>query len=371
MAIRSVAIIGAGTMGGGIAIGCMAAGLKTLVIDTQQESLDRLKNRGQRYFDRLIEKEKITLAERESALGCLTVSTKLLEVQSADLIIEAVFEDLDVKQSLLRSIAEFISADSIVATNTSALKVSDMSDSLPYPERFLGLHYFSPAEHNPLVELVAGSETDDDVLRIAQEFLVSTGKTVLPCKDSNGFAVNRFFCPYTNEAVRILDDGLATTGQIDQIAQEVFDLAVGPFAVMNIVKPSINLNAVSNLSSLGAFYSPAVGLREIGEAGNSWQIEDDAAPLPQKTADKIAQRLMAAVFLPVLDAISEDVAAPIAFDLGATNALRFGNPPIALMRSLGRSEVTDILAPLLEKYDHPLPNSALARVFDEMPLGSE
>jgi 3-hydroxybutyryl-CoA dehydrogenase len=350
-------------MGGGIAIGCIAAGLETRVIDSQVASLQRLQARAQKFFDRLVVKEQLMPEGRNSALSALSVSTDLTDVCGADLIIEAVFEDLDVKRKLLGDIAMHVEKDTLVATNTSALRVSDMANALPYPQNFLGLHYFSPAEHNPVVELVAGTQTSENALNLAKDFLNSTGKTVISCNDSSGFAVNRFFCPYTNEAVRIVDEGLATTGQIDEIAHQVFDLAIGPFTVMNIVKPRINLSAVSNLSGLGAFYEPATGLQKIGVADGIWDIEENPEALLNEQKEIVTDRLLASVFFPVLEAISEGVASPEAIDLGATKALRFGHPPVALMKSLGKDKVETILAPLLVKFDHAMPEAGLRKVF--------
>ncbi|WP_372572333.1 3-hydroxyacyl-CoA dehydrogenase family protein [Ruegeria jejuensis] len=363
MKIQSVSIIGAGTMGGGIAISCMAAGLKTRVIDTNADGLAAMQKRITRFFDRKVEKAQMRIEDASHALSCLSVSQDIGDTSGADLIIEAIFEDLQVKRDLFEKLSGHLGADTIVATNTSALRLSDLASALPNPERFLGLHYFSPAEINPIVELIAGQDTSPDVLSSASAFLEDTAKTTIQCKDASGFAINRFFCPYTNEAVRILDDGLANTAQIDQIACDTFGLALGPFAVMNIIKPRINLNAVQNLSGLGPFYEPADGLKRVGATEENWPIASEADELTEIQAQIIRDRLMGAVFFPVLQAIEENVAAPSDFDKGARLALRFERPPVALMKELGRDRVTQLVSDIAKAYQMTLPQSALNTVF--------
>ncbi len=339
------AIIGAGTMGSGIAIGCLAAGLPTTVVDMTERALAALRGKVEEHFNRQVEKERMTSTQAADAIAHLTTSTDFSTAAEADLVIEAVFEDISVKKEVFARLNAYLSPDALLATNTSALRVTDLAVAVEGPERFLGLHYFSPAEINPLVEVISGPCTAPEAIERALRFLEITGKTALRCRDTNGFAVNRFFCPYTNEAARLLDEGFGSSAQIDAVARQLFDLPLGPFAVMNIIKPSINLNAIRNLGALGTFYAPAGSMVATGEAHRKWQIEEDASPLPDEAQVAVADRLRAAVFLPVLEALNEDVAAPEAFDTGARLALRFGSPPVALMRKIWRDQVIALLKP--------------------------
>lgn len=363
MSIKNLAIIGAGTMGGGIAISCLAAGLPTIVIDTNNKSLDILANRVKAYFDRQLSKQKITKEEGDQALSLLRLTTDLSSIGSVELIIEAVFEDLEIKRTLFNKLKHYLPDSTIVATNTSALRVSDLASSISYPERFLGLHYFSPAEINPLVELVKGDETDKTTQEKCFKFLEATGKTALQCKDANGFVVNRFFCPFTNEAVRLHDERIGTTAQIDKVAIKVFDLAIGPFAVMNIIKPRINLNAINNLSSHGVFYKPANGMIEIGNSDKSWIIEDNPEKLTSDEESYIENRLKGALFLPILQALSEEITKPNEFDVGAQLALRFGKPPIQQMLSIGSEMVVKLVQPYAIKYNVKNVEKGLSFIF--------
>jgi 3-hydroxyacyl-CoA dehydrogenase len=156
--------------------------------------------------------------------------------------------------------------------------------------------------------------------------------------------------------VGALDEGLGTAAQIDEVAKRTFGVAAGPFTVMNLIKPRINLHAIRNLAPLGAFYAPAASMIEVGEADGSWEIEDGGA-LPEERASAIADMLRAGVFLPVLQALDEEIATPAAFDLGARNALKMGDPPCALMDRLGRAEVERIIRLALERHAITMPPS--------------
>lgn len=348
--IRTVAIIGAGTMGGGIAITCMKAGLSVSVIDMSDTSLKRMKHRAERHFAREVEKGRMAEEDAEAAQALLSLSVDLDDVSSADLVIEAVFEDLQVKRDLMTRIEPVLPSDCVIATNTSCLMVQDIAAPLRRPDRMLGLHYFSPAEISPIVEVVSTDDTDPEALNKALGFLSATGKTSLPCKDSPGFALNRFFCPYCNEAVRCLDEGLASTGQIDLIAQEDLGVAAGPFQVMNLIKPIIMLKAMESLAPLGPFYTSARGLAEIGATEGRWDIEDPVETVDADLRAAIANRLTGAILLPALDAIEEGVVSEQDLDMGAKAALRFARTPIVLRDQLPANDVERFVEALRARY---------------------
>lgn len=360
--IDSLAILGAGTMGTGIAIAALAAGLPVRLVDRTEAAVEGAAARIARHFDRQVEKGRLAAAEAAARQAGLSRGTDLAAVAGAVLVIEAVFEDMGVKRALLADLAPHLGAETVVATNTSALRVGDLAGAIAGPERFLGLHFFSPAEVNQLVEVVSGPATSEHAVALARGFVKRIGKIALLCRDAPGFAVNRFFCPYTNEAVRLLDEGVADAAQIDRVARESFDLAMGPFAVMNIIKPRINLNAVRHLGPLGPSYAPAAGLVATGEADRAWAIGAET-PLDPAAEAEVAARLRAAVFLPVLEELAEDVARPEDIDTGARLALRFGRPPVALMREAGEARVRELVGAHAARFATPLPEAGLARLF--------
>jgi 3-hydroxybutyryl-CoA dehydrogenase len=356
MGIATIGILGAGTMGSGIAIASAARGVDVVLYDVASEQLDKAKAEAAKFFGRAVEKGRMSEDERVATERRICTTDEIGGLGSVDLVIEAVFEDFDLKAETFAKVSPVARPDALIATNTSCLKVSDLAAHVDRPERFLGLHYFSPAQINPLVEVVRGAQTSDATIDAALGFCEATGKKPLLCKDHFGFAVNRFFCPYTNEAARCVDEGLGTPAQVDRVAQEALGVAAGPFFVQNIIKPRINLHAVRNLKPLGAFYAPAAYLTKVGDAGESFDLGED--PGPDATRDgPIADRLLGATFLPVLEELDEDVASPADIDMGAEVALRFGRQPCELMDSLGRGEVERLVAPLAERYGAAVPAS--------------
>ncbi|MCB1859049.1 MAG: 3-hydroxyacyl-CoA dehydrogenase family protein [Gammaproteobacteria bacterium] len=361
MNIKSVGIVGAGTMGTGIAINVAQSGFSVYLTDLSEAALERAVTAARTFFGRAAEKGRITQEQADQATARISTGTDLAPLAGCDLVIEAVFEDLDIKLDTFRKLNGVVRKDTILTTNTSCLKVSDIAQVIDDPGRFLGTHYFSPAQINPLVEVIRGDDTREEVVDSVLDFCAKTGKKSLLCRDQNGFAVNRFFCPYTNEAVRCVDEGLATPGQVDVVAQSVLGVAFGPFAVMNIIKPQVNLHAIRHLESLGPYYQAATSMVRVGDAGESWKLEEDNGTPPEEAASRVGERLLGSTFLTVLQALDEEVAEPKAFDMGAEMALRFGNPPCRTMDAMGRGEVERLLRPLCESYGTPLPNS-LARV---------
>jgi 3-hydroxybutyryl-CoA dehydrogenase len=208
MTIKNVTIIGAGTMGSGIAIALAQKGCGVQIVDISMDAIDRALDRAQVFYARQVEKGRMDEQLADTAHALLSGSTDFEIAANADLVIEAVFEDLDLKRETFDKLNDIVREDAFLATNTSCLKVGDIAEAVDNPGRFLGLHYFSPAEISPLVEIVKGEETDTATIEAMKAFCLDTGKQPLLCRDQNGFAVNRFFCPYTNEAVLLHEEGL-------------------------------------------------------------------------------------------------------------------------------------------------------------------
>ncbi len=356
MSIAVVGIVGAGTMGGGIATSLAQHGLGVRLFDNRPDAAARAIAQARTFYARSVERQRMAPADAEAAVARLAVAPTLADAARADLVIEAVFEDFDLKAGLLDELGLLVEPTTLVATNTSCLRVSDLAQHMALPARFLGLHYFSPAAVNPIVEVVSGELTSSQTIDTALAFTRASGKQPLRCRDSYGFAINRFFCPYTNEAVRAFDEGLGSTAEIDAVAREAMGAAAGPFQVMNLIKPRINLHAIRNLGPLGAFYAPAASMTAVGDADAAWEI-GEAGPMEPDRRRAIADRLRLGAFLPVLQAIDEDVAEPGDFDRGAREALKLAKPPCAEMDRLGRAEVERILGPALAAHGVAMPAS--------------
>jgi len=356
MTFSKVGIIGAGTMGSGIATTLGQQGVACVLMDTTDAAVERGMGAAKKFYDRAAEKGKMTQEAADAAYGNIEGSSDIASMAGCDLIIEAIFEELGVKQELFGRLNPHLSDDTVVATNTSALRVSELAESVDNPSRFLGLHYFNPAAINPIVEVVKGDKTDDAIFDRAVQFIRDTSKKPIPCKDSYGFAINRFFVPYGNEAVRLLDEGVGTPAQIDRVAQECMGVAAGPFLVMNLVKPKIMFHAQRNLGPHGAFYALAASLAEKGDSDYEFEIGEDASGSAESDA-VIADRLRAAAFFPVLQSLDEGVASAGDIDMGAGLALRFGKAPCELMDELGQDETARIVGLVTDAYGHGTPAS--------------
>jgi len=359
MEIQTLGILGAGTMGSGIAIASAPAGIEVTLVDVDAAQLEKALAEAKKFYDRAVEKGRMSAEEAEGALGRLTGASDMAAFAESDLVIEAVFEEFDLKARMFGLMSKEIRDETLVATNTSCLRVTDLAQTIARPERFFGLHYFSPAQINPLVEVVRWEGTEESAIQRSLGFLEATGKKPLLCKDAFGFAVNRFFCPYTNEAARLVDEGLATTAQVDRMAKDCLGVAAGPFFVQNIIGSRTNLHAIRNLAPLGPFYAPASLLVEVGEAHAKFEIDADASGIAGNDAI-VADRLRGATFLPILEELAEDIAEPADIDMGAVTALRF-QEPCKLMDDLGRAEVERLVKPLCDSYGVAMPET-LARV---------
>jgi 3-hydroxybutyryl-CoA dehydrogenase len=361
MTIEKVGIIGAGTMGAGIATSIAENSVAVCLVDISEDALTGAVAKAKSFYGRNVEKERMRAEDAEAALARLDTSADLAALGDCDLVIEAVFERFDVKAELYGKVEDILRKDVIFGTNTSCLKVTALAEKVRDPSRFLGIHYFNPPVINPIVEVVKGEKTDPAVAETVLDFLAKTRKKPVLCRDRSGFALNRFFCPYANEAARMYDEGMAQPAEIDRVANDVVGAAGGPFVVMNLVGMQVMLHAQDNLTELGAFYEPAQSLKVKGETGEGWVI-DPPQTGPDAARDKaIGDRLLGATFLPVLQELDEDVASPADIDLGAALALRFGKPPCALMDTLGADEVERVVAPLAAQYGAPMPSS-LSRV---------
>lgn len=350
--MQRLAVIGAGLMGGGIALDAARHGIDVVVFDQRPDGVEKLKERAAKVYGRWVKNGRMAEADATAALARLTPAADLAAVGAADVVIEAVFEDLAVKRELFTALAPHLSPTAILATNTSALKVGDLAQGFAFAPRFLGLHYFSPAEVSPLVEVVRSDATSDATVDRALAFLKATRRTPLPCKDRPGFAINRFFCPYYNEATRIVEDGIAGTADVDQVAQERLGAAAGPFTVMNLIRPAVSAHAMTNLSSLGPFYTTSRILNAQAESGADWPLDGRVAGAD---LDLVERRLLGALVLPALELEAEKVAAPEAVDQGAVLALKFKEGPFALMRRYGDASVEAAVRALCERDGQPVP----------------
>ena len=235
-----VGIVGAGTMGAGIAQTCLAAGHEVVLYDVDEEAIERGQARIADGLARLVARGRLAEEDSERMIGALRHALTLEAVATdAELVIEAALEDIDLKRTIIRALGAAGGPGAILATNTSALSVTDIAYASGVPQRVLGLHFFNPAPVLPLVEVVATDQTGHDTLAGAVRFVEGLGKTPIVCRDAPGFIVNRVNRPFTLEALRMLEAGEASVEEIDQAVAGA-GYPMGPLALMDLVGVDVN-----------------------------------------------------------------------------------------------------------------------------------
>ena len=241
--IRTVGIVGLGTMGAGIAQVCIQAGVPVVGRELTPELAERARSGLAARLERSVEKGKLTGAERDEALSRLTLTTELAELAGCELVIEAALEDVHVKHGVFRELEVLVAADALLATNTSALSVTRLAAATARPERVVGLHFFNPAPVLPLVEVVRTELVSDDAYATALAFVERLGKTAVACRDTPGFVVNRILVPVLNDAVRVLDEGTAGAEDIDRAMVAGTGWPIGPLALIDLIGVDVQVHA--------------------------------------------------------------------------------------------------------------------------------
>ena len=266
----NIAIIGSGTMGSGIAQVAATAGCEVKVFDTNQEALNKSKANLENVFSKLVEKEKITNDEKLRIIGNISFASSLSELSHSDLVIEAIIENLEVKRKLFSDLENYVSPETILATNTSSLSITSIAASCQKPERVIGIHFFNPAPLMQLVEIIPAIQTSNEILDKSVETISSWKKTVAVVKDTPGFIVNRVARPFYSESLRIYDEGFADMQTIDFAMKEIGGFKMGPFELMDFIGHDVNYVVTESVFTAFYFdpkYKPSLTQKRLVEAG--------------------------------------------------------------------------------------------------------
>lgn len=270
MTIKTIGVIGAGTMGAGIAQVALLAGYNVMLVDLKEEFVERGESYINNGIKKLVEKKKISSEEATSTLERLSKHVNLTSLEQADMVIEVIIENIKIKQDLYREIDKICKPDVIFCSNTSGLSITEMASVTNRPDKVVGTHYFNPVPVMKLVEVIRGYDTSDDTYNTAKNVCESFGKTTITVQEAPAFAVNRILVPMINEAIFVLQDGVASAEDIDTGMMLGANHPIGPLALADLIGLDVLLMVVENLyaETGDSKYRPATLLRKLVRAGH-------------------------------------------------------------------------------------------------------
>jgi enoyl-CoA hydratase/3-hydroxyacyl-CoA dehydrogenase len=350
---KMIGIVGAGTMGAGIAQKTAQSGLDVVLMDLKQEFVDRGLGAISKMLQKGVERGVFREGEPERVLGRIRGTTSHADLAGCDLIVEAVFEDLGVKRALLAELEQHVRQDCVLATNTSSFKVAAIAGGASRPERVVGLHYFFHPAQNRLLEVIPGKATSEETLQKAWAFAEATGKTAISSADAPGFVVNRFFVPWLNENVRLLEEGVADLATIEETNKRFFGIGMGPFVLMNVTGVPIAQHACEGLASeLGPFYAPCELLKRQVASKENWVVEGEPS---ERGVAEVEQRMLGVVLLVAASLVDEGVSSAEDTDIGAMVGLRWPRGPFALANHVGIGQAVEAAAAVARSHGLELP----------------
>ncbi|MFO0591645.1 MAG: 3-hydroxyacyl-CoA dehydrogenase NAD-binding domain-containing protein [Polyangiaceae bacterium] len=364
--IRTLAVVGAGNMGSGIAQKMAQSGFPVILVDLDDEKV----RRGLAIIDKTLAEgvaRKVFKPEQvEQIRGRITGTADFGALAAADLVVEAVFEDLGVKRGVFERLEKVVRPDAILGTNTSSFAVTDLAEGLAHPERVIGLHYFYHPAKNRLVEVIPGKKSDAAAVRRAWTVQEQIGKTPIASADASGFIVNRYFVPWLNEAVRILQEGVANIATIEAASKKTFGVGMGPFELMNVTGVPIALHAATTLGqAFGPMYAPAEKLAEQVKSGALWPLDGTAE---EALFEKVGSRLAAVTSLVAAQLVSEGVASIEDTDIGARVGLRWPRGPFEMMNRLGVEKACSLVSELAGKWGFEVPKVLADQAISKKPF---
>ena len=339
-AVENVAIVGAGNMGSGIAQKSAQEAFNVQMVDREEQYVARGRSIIENFLSEAIERRIFSQAEVDATMNRITdvIGVENTAVDT-DLVIEAVFEDFDIKTAVFSTLDEVCGEDTILASNTSSLSVNALAKATGRPDRFVGLHFFYHPAKNRLIEVIPAETTSKETLDRTVQYCRTLGKVVIVCKDRPGFVVNRFFVPWLNEACLLLEEGIANAAQIDAISRKAFRIGLGPFGLMNLTGPPIALHSTDYLAEQlnTPRYVGAQNLRDLVGNNEMWPIEDEDS-YNEEQYTTVSERLLGVVFGVAAQIVDEDICSMEDVDRGAKVGLRWAKGPFELMNRLGVNE---------------------------------
>ena len=341
----NIAVIGSGTMGSGIAQVAATAGCTVKLYDVNDEILSKSKADLERIMSRLVEKERITKDEKERILQSITYVNTLSDLSDADLTIEAIVENAEIKKKVFTELESLQSDKAVIASNTSSLSIASLAASLKKPERFIGIHFFNPAPLMPLVEIIPAIQTSDSVVALVQQTIADWGKIGVLAKDTPGFIVNRVARPFYGEALRLYEEGFADIATIDEAMKTIGGFRMGPFELMDFIGNDVNYTVTETVFKAFYYdprYKPAFTQKRLSEAGylgrksgrGYYQYDANGKAFQQTNVshedleknnigEQIVDRILAMLINEAADALFLSIASAKDIDLAMTKGVNY------------------------------------------------
>ncbi|MBC8510230.1 MAG: 3-hydroxybutyryl-CoA dehydrogenase [Cryomorphaceae bacterium] len=358
-----VSVIGAGTMGAGIAQIAATNGHKVCLYDSFDGAIETAETKLKKILNRLVEKERITQQDNEAILGRINFTKDIKDVSGSGLVIEAIIENLEIKQKVFTEIESLVDENCIIASNTSSLSIASIAAACEKAERVVGIHFFNPAPLMPLVEIIPSVQTSESTLTKAKAIINSWKKITVIAKDTPGFIVNRVARPFYGEALRIYEEGVADFATIDWAMREIGGFRMGPFQLMDYIGNDINYTVTETVFTAFYFdprYKPSFTQKRMMEAGylgrkSGRGYYDYSADTPNANEDrelgkKILWRILAMLINEAADALFLNIATKEDIDLSMTKGVNYPKGLLAWADEIGIKNVLSQLEDLQAEY---------------------
>lgn len=363
--MQQIGIIGSGAMGSGIAQVAATAGHKVVLHDKHTTALEASRQNLSKIMNRLVEKQKIAEEEADAIQNRIRYSQDLDEAAASSLVIEAIVENLEIKQRVFRQLEQTAAQDAILASNTSSLSIASIASACQYPERVIGIHFFNPAPLMRLVEIIPAVQTDANTQGQATGLINSWGKTTVLAKDTPGFIVNRVARPFYGEALRILEEGIADVATIDWAMQEIGGFRMGPFSLMDYIGHDVNYTVTETVFAAFFYdprYKPSFTQKRLMEAGfygrksgRGFYHYGEHANNPHPLADyelgeRIVRRVVVMLINEAADALFWQVASREDIDLAMVKGVNYPKGLLKWADEWGARKCVELLDELYQEY---------------------
>lgn len=363
--MMKIGIIGAGSMGAGIAQVAAQAGHDVVIYDTNAEQLEKARVSLSKIMARLVEKEKITQHDAQAIQARIVYANEMSIFHSSGLIIEAIIENLEIKKSVFEKLEEIVDKDCILASNTSSLSIASIAAACKHSARVIGIHFFNPAPLMPLVEIIPAVQTSNEVVLTARNLIDTWKKVTVLTKDTPGFIVNRVARPFYGEALKIYEEGIADFATIDWAMTELGGFRMGPFTLMDYIGNDVNYTVTETVFAAFYYdprYRPSFTQKRHSEAG--WYgrksgrgyydyTEGTELPVPNKDeglGKEILDRILVLLINEAIDAVFLKIASPKDIDLAMTKGVNYPKGLLAWANEIGLENVLNKLDNLHSEY---------------------